>query len=108
MWIKICGMTSPEAVAAALEARVDAMGFVFAESARRLTPQRAAQLAKPARDRVRCVAVTRHPTQSAVAEILEVVAPGVLQTDLSDLERAPPPARPRPAAGPRARREPPP
>src|SRR2546429_5388145 len=87
MWIKICGMTSPEAVAAALEARVDAMGFVFAESARRLTPQRAAQLAKPARDRVRCVAVTRHPTQSAVDEILEVFAPDVLQTDLSDLER---------------------
>src|SRR5213082_2321737 len=87
MWIKICGMTSPEAVAAALEARVDAVGFVFAESARRLTPQRAAQLAKPARDRVRCVAVTRHPTQSAVDEILEVFAPDVLQTDLTDLER---------------------
>src|SRR5947199_332844 len=87
MWIKICGMTSPEAVAAALEARADAVGFVFAESARRLTPQRAAQLAKPARDRVRCVAVTRHPTQSAVDEILEVFAPDVLQTDLTDLER---------------------
>src|SRR5881227_643582 len=87
MWIKICGMTSPEAVAAALEARADAIGFVFAESARRLTPERAAQLAKPARDRVRCVAVTRHPTQSAVDEILEVFAPDVLQTDLTDLER---------------------
>ena len=87
MWIKICGMTSPEAVAAALEARVDAIGFVFAESARRLTPERAAQLAKPARDRARCVAVTRHPTQSAVDEILEVFAPDVLQTDLTDLER---------------------
>src|SRR6184192_2360168 len=87
MWIKICGMTSPEAVAAALEARADAVGFVFAESARRLTPQRAAQLAKPARDRVRCVAVTRHPTQSAVDEILEVFAPEARQTHLSDRER---------------------
>src|SRR5205807_727890 len=87
MWIKICGMTSPEAVAAALEARTDAIGFVFAESPRRLTPQRAAQLARPARNRVRCVAVTRHPTQSAVDEILEVFAPDVLQTDLTDLER---------------------
>src|SRR2546429_9893196 len=97
MWIKICGMTSPEAVAAALEARVDAMGFVFAESARRLTPQRAAQLAKPARDRVRCVAVTRHPTQSAGDEILGGVAPGVLPADLTGLERAPLPGRPRAA-----------
>ncbi|TLZ34387.1 MAG: phosphoribosylanthranilate isomerase [Gammaproteobacteria bacterium] len=87
MWIKICGMTSPEAVAAALEARTDAIGFVFAESPRRLTPERAAQLAKPARNRARCVAVTRHPTQSAVDEILEVFAPDVLQTDLTDLER---------------------
>jgi phosphoribosylanthranilate isomerase len=87
MWIKICGMTSAEAVAAALEARVDAIGFVFAESPRRLTPARAAQLARPARDRVRCVAVTRHPDQSAVDEILEVFGPDVLQTDLSDLAR---------------------
>lgn len=87
MWIKICGMTSAEAVAAALEARVDAIGFVFAESPRRLTPARAAQLARTARGRVRCVAVTRHPDQSAVDEILEVFEPDVLQTDLADLAR---------------------
>jgi phosphoribosylanthranilate isomerase len=87
MWIKICGMTTPEAVAAALEARVDAIGFVFAESPRQLTPERAAELAKVARARVRCVAVMRHPTQSAVDEILEVFGPDVLQTDLADLER---------------------
>jgi phosphoribosylanthranilate isomerase len=87
MWIKICGMTTPEAVAAALEARVDAIGFVFAESPRELTPQRAAELAKVARARVCCVAVTRRPTQSAVDEILEVFGPDVLQTDLADLGR---------------------
>ncbi len=87
MWIKICGMTSADAVAAALEARVDAIGFVFAESARQLEPAQAAQLARPARGRVRCVAVTHRPTQSAVDEILEVFAPDVLQTDLTDLER---------------------
>jgi phosphoribosylanthranilate isomerase len=87
MWIKICGMTSPEAVAAALEARVDAIGFVFAESPRQLRPERAAELAKAARARVRCVAVTRHPTQWAVDEILEVFGPDLLQTDLADLER---------------------
>ena len=31
MWIKICGMTTQEAVAAALEARVDAIGFVWTD-----------------------------------------------------------------------------
>jgi phosphoribosylanthranilate isomerase len=87
MWIKICGMTTPEAVSAALEARVDAIGFVFAESSRQLTPQRAARLAQAARGRVRCVAVTRHPAQATVDEILRVFGPDALQTDLSDLDR---------------------
>ena len=87
MWIKICGMTTPEAVSAALEARVDAIGFVFAESPRQLTPQRAARLAQAARGRLRCVAVTRHPAQATVDEILSVFRPDLLQTDLSDLAR---------------------
>ena len=85
MWIKICGMTTPEAVAACLKAQVDAIGFVFAPSPRRLSPQRAHQLAAPARGRVRCVAVTRHPTQADLQEILAVFAPDILQTDAGDL-----------------------
>ena len=84
MWIKICGMTSARAVAAALEAGVDALGFVFADSVRQLTPQAAARLAAPARGRVRCVAVTRHPAQRALDEILSVFRPDLLQTDAAD------------------------
>ena len=87
LWIKICGMTTPEAVAAALDARVDAIGFVFAESVRRVTPERASQLAIAARGRVKCVAVTRHPTQSVVDEILSLFRPDVLQTDTEDFAR---------------------
>ncbi len=86
MWIKVCGLTTPEAVQAALDARVDAIGFVFAESTRRVTPERAAELAKPARGRVRCIAVTKHPTQSEVDEILNVFKPDVFQTDWRDLQ----------------------
>ena len=86
MWIKVCGLTTPEAVQAALDARVDAIGFVFAESKRRVTPERAAELAKPARGRVRCVAVTKHPTQSEVDEILSVFKPDIFQTDWRDLQ----------------------
>ena len=86
MWIKVCGMTTPEAVHAALDARVDAIGFVFAESKRRVTPQRAVELAQPARGRVRCIAVTKHPTQSEVDAILEVFRPDVFQTDWQDLQ----------------------
>ena len=84
MWIKICGMTTPDAIAAAQEAGVDAVGFVFADSVRQVTPEAAAQLARPVRGRLRCVAVTRHPTQLALDEIVRVFRPEVLQTDEPD------------------------
>jgi len=85
MWIKICGITTAAAVEAALEAHVDAIGFVFARSVRELVPESAAALARPARGRVRCVAVTRHPTQAAVDQIVRVFAPDLLQSDADDL-----------------------
>jgi len=87
VWIKICGMTSSEAVLAALEAEVDAIGFVFAPSVRRVDPAEAAQLARPARGRVRCVAVMLHPEQEQLDAMLRVFEPDVLQTDLADFER---------------------
>jgi phosphoribosylanthranilate isomerase len=85
MWIKICGLTTPEAVAAALEAKVDAIGFVFAKSVRQVTPEAALRLAELARGRVLCVAVTRHPTQQGIDDITSIFKPDVLQTDAADL-----------------------
>jgi phosphoribosylanthranilate isomerase len=85
MWIKICGLTTAAAVEAALEARVDAIGFVFARSVRELAPESAAALARAARDRVQCVAVTHHPSQAAIDEIVRVFAPDLLQSDAEDL-----------------------
>ena len=86
MWIKICGITTSEAVAAALAAPVDAIGFVFADSPRQLTLEDAVALAAPARGRVRCVAVTRHPSQRHLDDILAGFQPDVLQTDAEDLQ----------------------
>ena len=83
-WIKICGMNSAESVAAALEAGADAIGFVFASSVRRVTPERAAELARGARRRVTCVAVTQHPSQAEVDEIERGFQPDLLQTDIED------------------------
>src|SRR5262249_8421808 len=85
MWIKICGMTTAAAVEAALEARVEAIGFVFARSVRELAPERAAVLARPARGRGRRVAVTGPPTPAAGGEIVRVFAPDILQSDAEDL-----------------------
>jgi phosphoribosylanthranilate isomerase len=85
MFIKICGMTSEAAVIAAVECGVDAIGFVFAPSVRRVTPQRAAELSAQApRDLLR-VAVTAHPEQRLIDEIVEHFEPDWLQTDIDDL-----------------------
>ena len=86
VFIKLCGMTSPEAVRAALDLEVDAIGFVFAPSVRELSVARAIELAAPARRRVACVAVTRHPTRAAIDAILGGFKPDILQTDIDDLD----------------------
>jgi phosphoribosylanthranilate isomerase len=84
-FIKICGMTSALAVSTSLACEVDAIGFVFAPSVRQVTTQRAGALAAPARGRVACVAVTRHPTRDQVREILADFRPDILQTDIDDI-----------------------
>jgi phosphoribosylanthranilate isomerase len=85
-FIKICGMTTPVAVETALACEVDAVGFVFAASVRKVTVERANELAAPARRRVACVAVTRHPTRELIEEILRDFRPDILQTDIEDLD----------------------
>ena len=85
LWIKICGLTTPDAVAAALDAGADAIGFVFAKSVRQVTPDVARRLAAAARGRACCVAVTRHPTQQDIDDIVSIFQPDVLQTDVADL-----------------------
>jgi phosphoribosylanthranilate isomerase len=86
VFIKICGMTTPEAVRAALDCNVDAIGFVFAPSVRNVNAQRASELAAPARHKVACVAVTRHPERLLVDAILRDFKPDILQTDIEDLD----------------------
>ena len=41
LFVKICGLTTPYDVAAAAKAGANAVGFVFAESVRRVTPRQA-------------------------------------------------------------------
>jgi len=84
-WVKVCGLTTPEAVAAAVDAGVNAVGFVFAESKRRVTALQAAELARDVpRDIVR-VAVMLHPSQAELDEVWSQFRPDVLQTDVDDL-----------------------
>ena len=85
LWIKICGITDAAAVAAALQAGVDALGFVFSPSPRQLEPAQAARLAAAARGRALCIAVTRHPKQALLDEIVRDFKPDGWQTDINDL-----------------------
>lgn len=96
MFIKICGLTSYVAVQAAVSAGADALGFVFADSSRRVTPDQAAHLCRdlPA-DLVR-VAVMRHPSAEEWQTVRERFAPHWLQTEAEDLESLDLPADCRP------------
>ena len=85
LWIKICGITNAEAASAAMLAGADAVGFIFAESPRRVTPERAYRLAAPVRGRLACIAVVRRTTQSEVDEVLRTFRPDAVQVDVDEL-----------------------
>jgi phosphoribosylanthranilate isomerase len=85
-WIKICGLTTEAGVDAAVRARVDAIGFVFAPSKRRITPQRAQELSRAIPASIARVAVFQHPDQTLVDEVCAVVRPDFIQTDIEDLD----------------------
>src|SRR5580658_7900708 len=85
LWLKICGLTDEAGVSAALQAGVDAIGFVFSPSPRQIQAAQAARLAAAARGRALCIAVTRHPKQDVLDEIVRVFKPDGWQTDIGDL-----------------------
>lgn len=59
MYVKICGLSEPGHVAAAVSAGADAVGFVLTRSPRQVTPARAAELAAEVPPHVLTVGVFR-------------------------------------------------
>src|SRR3569832_870022 len=92
---KICGLSTPEAVAAALEGGASHVGFMFfAKSPRNIDPHDAARLAQPVRrTATKVVAVMVDPDDAAVDQIA-----GALRPDFIQLHGAEPPARVREVA----------
>jgi len=84
MFVKICGIDSREALAAAVGAGADALGFVFTDSVREISPHKAAMLCRDLPQTVRRVAVMRHPTSAQVDIVMKEFWPDWLQTDAGD------------------------
>jgi phosphoribosylanthranilate isomerase len=77
---KICGVTTPEAVRAALDGGAAFLGFVFFEkSPRRLTLEAATRLAEPARGKAKIVALAVDPSDAEVDRIVQGLRPDLLQ-----------------------------
>lgn len=84
--MKICGLSTPRAVAAAVVGGADAVGFVFAESPRRVTPQRATALCEDLSPVMIRVAVMHHPSVPEWEAVAGGFAPDWLQTDAGDFQ----------------------
>jgi len=78
---KICGVSTPEAVRAALDGGAAYLGFMFfPKSPRNIDPEAAARLAPPARARnVKIVAVVVDPSDNEVDAITAALSPDLIQ-----------------------------
>lgn len=85
MFVKICGLSTEEHVRVAVEAGADAVGFVFADSVRKVAPAHAAAISKSVPDTVKKVAVMLHPSAEELRSVLEEFEPDILQADVGGL-----------------------
>ena len=84
--VKICGLRNEADVIAAIEAGADAVGFVFADSVRKISAREAAAATANMHEDTRKVAVMRHPTNDEWQDVLLEFRPDALQTDIQDFE----------------------
>lgn len=78
--VKICGLSTPETLRAAIDAGADYVGLVFfPKSPRNVSPEAAAPLAAMARGRSRIVALMVDPDDTLVRTIAADVGPDIIQ-----------------------------
>jgi len=83
--VKICGLTDAVAVRAAVDAGADAVGFVFADSVRRVDPAQARELCRMVPPFVARVAVFQNPGATLVEAVRQAFDPDWYQSDADDL-----------------------
>jgi phosphoribosylanthranilate isomerase len=80
MDIKICGLKTADALAAALDAGASHVGFIFfPKSPRNIAPEEAGRLRQAARGRAKAVAVTVDADDATLDGIVAAVSPDMLQ-----------------------------
>jgi len=78
--VKICGIKTEEALTAAIEAGADFIGLVFfAKSPRHVDLDNASRLSEMARGHIRTVALLVDPSDAELDQILNTVAPDIIQ-----------------------------
>ncbi len=77
--IKICGITNLEDALAAVESGADALGFVFAESPRRISPENAARIIRSLPPFLTCVGIFVDESVETVRKIARECQLNVLQ-----------------------------
>jgi phosphoribosylanthranilate isomerase len=79
VWIKICGITNEEDGLAAARLGADALGFVFAPSPRRISPEKARQIIKALPPLVQTVGVFVDEDLGKVSSVAEMCGLDILQ-----------------------------
>jgi len=77
--VKICGLSTPEAVATAVEAGADYIGFVFAKSKRQVSLEQAHELAKGVIGQTKIVGVFVSPSLEELEEAIGQVPLDIVQ-----------------------------
>src|SRR5215217_2949090 len=78
--VKICGLSTPETLDAALDAGADMVGFVFfAASPRNLSLHAARELGARVNSRAEKVALTVDADDATLANIVDILRPDLLQ-----------------------------
>ena len=85
LFVKICGITSSEAAEVAVAAGVDALGFVFAQSPRQISPSRAAEIGRDVPRNVEKVAVFLNPQPGEIESVLDGFDADTIQADWPSL-----------------------
>src|SRR5215472_9925695 len=73
-WIKFCGTTCVDDALSSIEAGADALGFIFAPSKRRVTPEQAQQIISELPDEVERIGIFMNSTAMEIASVVSQVA----------------------------------